>query len=202
MPPDQCAVIVAALRRGEAVIAPTDTIYGLLCNALDGEAVNRVVALKGRAQDKPLPVAVQDLEQAGRVAASIPDAASLLAQRFWPGALTLVVPASPGLPTAVAPDGFVGVRAPGHAWLLSMLKEVGVPLVATSANLAGGAQPTGPAFIPGELLRKVAVFVDQGILPAGLPSTVVDVSSTPPRMLREGAIARRDIEVAAGLTIL
>src|SRR6266545_1488931 len=128
---------MAALRAGEIIGFPTDTLYGVGGDALSGDAAARVVAAKGRDEGKGMPVLLADAAQVGRLAAAWPDRAARLAQRYWPGALTIVVPARPEVPAGVQADGTVALRVPGLAALRVVIERAGVPLIGTSANRSG-----------------------------------------------------------------
>ncbi len=194
--------IVRCLKGGGVVVAPTDTVYGLFCNALDAAAVERVCSIKGRDAARAMPVAVAGMREAARLVRDVPPAARRLMERFWPGALTLVLPAVPGLPAPVAPEGAVGVRSPAHGWLLSLLRDCGAPLVATSANLSGDVQPVSLECVAPAVLEAADFVVDQGPLPAGKPSSVLDLTGPQARLLREGVLTREELSVALGAPIL
>lgn len=196
--PEEIAHLAEVLSAGGCAVLPTDTIYGLFCNALDADAVGRVIRIKGRDERKALPVAVSGEEQAMRLAREVPDAALELMRRFWPGALTIVVPAAEGVPRSVAPEGTVGLRAPHYPLVQAILKATGVPLVATSANLSGAPQPVSLDLVSPEVLESADAVVDAGLLPAQKPSTVVEVSGSLVRVLRVGVVDRRVLAVALG----
>jgi L-threonylcarbamoyladenylate synthase len=189
------------LRAGGLVAFPTDTFYALGADALNPAAVRRVFDAKGRAEARPLPVLVASREGARRVSRSFPEPARLLARRFWPGALTLVLPKHPGVPDEVtAGGGTVGVRVPDNEVALLLLCAFGGPVTGTSANRSGGP----PHKAAGAVKRDLAGRVDL-ILPGecGLhdaPSTVVDFSQSPPVVVREGAVKFEEIaEVVPGV---
>lgn len=194
--------IVSCLKAGGVIIAPTDTVYGLFCDALNPEALQRIVRIKGRPSGRPMPVAVQDLAAAAVLAAEIPILARSLASRFWPGALTLLLPAKAGLPAEIVSEGRVGVRAPDHAFVLAVLRALGRPLVATSANLTGGSQPASLDVIDSAVVNGVDWLVDGGPTRDERPSTVLDLVHTPPRIAREGAIDLQELTLALGQRIL
>ncbi len=176
----------AALTRGEPVAFPTETVYGLGANALDAAAVARVFALKGRPGDNPLIVHVSDRGMLRRLVRVWPPAARLLADAFWPGPLTLVLPKRRGVPDAVTGGlGTVAVRMPAHPVALALIRQSGIPLAAPSANRSGRPSPTTAAHVaqdfPGLLV------LDGGPTEHGLESTVV-VLGERPRLLRPGAI--------------
>jgi L-threonylcarbamoyladenylate synthase len=187
--PDARLVALAAslLERGEMIIYPTDTLYALGCRAVDAAAVDRLRAAKARDTEKPLPVVAADVAQARSLWARWPAQAAVLADRFWPGPLTLVLEAAPGLPRGLtAASGSLAVRVPALALVRALCAAAG-PLVSTSANLAGGPPATTCEEALAGLPGAVALALDAG--PANrTPSTLVDVTGTEPRLIREGAV--------------
>jgi L-threonylcarbamoyladenylate synthase len=191
--PDLAALGPAAeaLRAGRLVAFPTETVYGLGANALDPVAVARVFAAKGRPSDNPMIVHAPDAALAWRVTTGPTPLATRLAGRFWPGPLTLVLPADPGLPrAATAGLASVAVRVPGHPVALALLRLAGVPVAAPSANRSGRPSPTTAAHVLADLGDAVDVVVDGGPCDVGLESTVVDARGARPVVLREGGISR------------
>jgi L-threonylcarbamoyladenylate synthase len=187
---------VAALAAGELVVFPTESVYGLGADARSAAAVARLVAVRGREPGKPILVLVRDLAMAATVAADIPDAAHRLAARFWPGPLTLVVPAREGLPPALtAGTGTIGVRAPGHPTAAALVAGLGGPVTAPSANPPGGAPPRRLEEARAEFGEAVAVYLDGGDLPGGA-STVAAVDGNHVRVLREGPVTAAALEAA------
>jgi L-threonylcarbamoyladenylate synthase len=181
---------VETLGRGEVVAFPTDTVYGIAANATDPEAVRRLFAAKGRPSDKPLPILLADGDDLDRVADPIPAAARLLA-RCWPGPLTLVVPLAPhaGLcPEVTAGLDTIGVRVPDHDLARAVLRAAEFPVAVTSANLSGEREAMAAAEVADALGESVSLILDGGRCSGGVPSTVVDVTVSPPAVLREGAI--------------
>jgi len=192
--PDEAVVERAAdvLRAGGIIVSPTETLYAVGGAGLDPQAARRSRLAKGRPDGKPLPLIVADAETARGLCRSWPAAADALAGRFWPGPLTLVLPASPRVPVEVtAGTGTVAVRVSGLALARAISRAAG-PLVSTSANRAG--EP--PATTCGEALvavgSAVALALDGGAC-TGAPSTIVDLSGDRPALLREGAIAWADL---------
>ncbi len=185
--PEARARAAAALRRGELVVLPTDTVYGLAAWPWDAAAIARIYAAKGRPESKALPVLVGETSHLARVAAALPPCAERLAARFWPGALTLVVPKHPELPAALSPYPTVGVRMPDHPDALALLRLTG-PLAVTSANRSGEMPARTAAEAVAQLGDAVAVVLDAGPARGGLPSTVADCTTTPPRVLRAGPV--------------
>ena len=193
---------VAKISGGEVVAIPTDTLYGLAADALNPDAVERVYTVKGRPADLPLPVLVSGWEQVSQVAnlrGSVATLARKLAARFWPGSLTLVLPAMPGLPARLTANrDTIAVRMPDHPVPLTLARELGRPITGTSANPSGQPDITDPC----ELRRVLGGLVDDMIIcgpePLGTASTIVSVSAEGITLLREGALPYRDIRIAVG----
>ena len=193
---------VAKISGGEVVAIPTDTLYGLAADALNPDAVERVYSVKGRPADLALPVLVSGWEQVSQVAnlrGSVATLARTLAARFWPGSLTLVLPAMPGLPARLTANrDTIAVRMPDHPVPLTLARELGRPITGTSANPSGQPDITDPC----ELRRVLGGLVDDMITcgpePLGTASTIVSVSAEGITLLREGALPYRDIQIAVG----
>lgn len=169
---------------------PTETFYGLGANAMDPEAVARVYRVKGRPESKPLLALVDSVEMAESLATEISETARSLMARHWPGPLTLVLRASPDLPPELtAGTGTVGVRMPGHPVALGLVRAAGLPVTAPSANPSGKPPPTSAQAVLERLRGSVDLIIDGGPTAGGLPSTVLDVSVLPPRIIRQGAVA-------------
>ena len=187
MSPDELARYVQVLRAGGVVACPTETLVGLLADALSEDAVNRVVAIKRRGPD-PIALILPDAQALSRVAEPLSELALQLAERHWPGPLTLIVRALPGLPAALVRNGTIGVRVPGPSAALDLARAFGGPLTATSCNPSG--QPAARteaevrAYFPSELDDIVP-----GDAPGGAPSTVVDATGFAPKVIRQGAIS-------------
>lgn len=179
---------VRVLRQGGVVACPTETLIGLLADALDPAAVDRVVRAKGRAPDQPMAVLLPDAQAWGELAAEMPEAGLRLAEAHWPGPLTLVAKARPGLPAPLVAEGKVGARVPGPSPALELVRAFGGPLTATSANLTGAPVAQNDDEVRRVLGDRVDAVVP-GRGPGGIPSTVVDVTCEPPRVLRSGAVA-------------
>ena len=191
--------VAVALRAGEIVALPTETVYGLAANALDPAAVSRIFAAKGRPSHNPIIVHVADLEMARRCASTWPAVADELARAFWPGPLTLVVPRSAQIPALVAAGGpTVGVRWPSHPFMQAVIRACGFPLAAPSANPANAVSPTSAAHVAAALHGRVRWIVDGGQCQVGLESTVLDVSVAPARILRHGMVHEESIEAVIG----
>lgn len=178
----------AAAARGELIVVPTDTVYGLAARVDRPEAVAAIFAAKGRAPEAALPVLVGAVADA-RALARFDDGAEALAAAFWPGPLTIVAPRAPGLTADLGGDGAsVGIRVPAHGPLRALLAATG-PLAATSANRSGEPTPTNVGEIEAVFGDAVSVYVDGGPAAGGPPSTVVLLAAGTPTVLREGVIS-------------
>jgi L-threonylcarbamoyladenylate synthase len=177
-----------ALTLGGVIAFPTETFYGLGAAALDAAAVDRLLALKGRPAGKPVLVLVDSVTMAEAVAEVSPPARALMA-RHWPGALTLVMPARAHVPDGVtAGTGTVGVRMSPHPVARGIVEALGAPLTAPSANPAGAQPPTTAVEVLRHFASGIDLVLDGGPTPGGAPSTVLDVTVDPPRLLRAGAV--------------
>jgi len=185
------------LKAGQVVAFPTDTVYGLGTPAFDGQAVERIYAIKGRSTEKAIPVLISGMDDLARVAGSVPEMATRLAAHWWPGPLTLVVPKHPSIPLSVSTAGTLGVRVPSHAALRELLAACG-PLAVTSANISGQPSPVTAGEVLDQLGGRIALILDGGVTPGGIPSSVVDCTGSEPRMLREGPITLAQIENSLG----
>jgi L-threonylcarbamoyladenylate synthase len=179
------------MRRGGTVIFPTDTLYGLGCNALDATAVGKIFDIKHRSYVKALPMLVRDLSWARELAYITPEQEELI-EKFWPGKVTFILPRRPIVPAVMCGGGqTVGVRAPDHPFVQTLLRHLGYPIAGTSANISG-SEPTHDAKAIAAAFAATApqpdLVLDVGLLPDSLPSTVVDLSGRVPRILRQGAV--------------
>lgn len=178
------------LSQGGLVIFPTETVYGLAADALSDEAVRRVWEVKGRPSDKPLPVQVADVDGLRLLWREVPEELLPLIHAFMPGPLTLVYWRSALVPDIVtAGVDTVGVRIPNHPVALALLRAFGRPIVAPSANLSGEEPPSRVEEVSPDLLEKVDLVLDAGDTGGGVPSTVLDVTVRPARILRAGAVS-------------
>jgi L-threonylcarbamoyladenylate synthase len=190
--PDAAIIDRAAgiLRRGGLVAFPTETVYGLGARAWDPDAIARVFEAKGRPARHPLIAHVADVAQARELAAAWPEHADLLAQAFWPGPLTLVVERSRRVPPALSGGGpSVAVRAPAHAIAQALIRALGDPIAAPSANVYQGVSPTTAAHVLKQLGDRVEMVLDGGACAQGIESTVVDLRGGAARVLRPGAVS-------------
>jgi L-threonylcarbamoyladenylate synthase len=199
--PNAEAVTEAArvLRAGGLVAFPTETVYGLGANALDASAVPRIFAAKGRPANNPLIVHVAESAAARQVAADWPKAAALLAERFWPGPLTLVLPKRDIVPDVVTANGpTLAVRVPAHPVAQALLRAAGIPLAAPSANRSTELSPTRAEHVLRGLDGRIDVLLDGGPTAGGIESTVLDLTANPPRLLRPGLIGVAELEALLG----
>lgn len=199
--PDEEALAEAArvLRAGNLVAFPTETVYGLGGNALDGTACARIFQVKGRPQDNPLIVHVASKDEALRLVREWNEAAERCAQAFWPGPLTLVLPKSSAIPDEVTAGlDTVAVRMPSHPVALALIRKAGLPIAAPSANLSGKPSPTSGAHVWHDLAGRIPLILDAGSSEVGLESTVLDLSGFVPTILRPGGIGKEQLTVALG----
>jgi L-threonylcarbamoyladenylate synthase len=183
------------LRAGEVVALPTETVYGLAANALDKKAVAKIFQIKNRPANNPLIVHIASVEMAKRCVTGWPDTADKLAWAFWPGPLTLVLPCAREIPGMVTAGGrTVGVRWPGHPLIQAVIRECGFPLAAPSANLSGRVSPTNAEHVRQQLGDKISLIVDGGQSQIGIESTVLDLTVSPPQVLRPGMIHAVSLE--------
>jgi L-threonylcarbamoyladenylate synthase len=187
---------VAALAAGELVVFPTESVYGLGADARSAAAVDRLVSVRGRDPGKPILVLVRDLAMAETVAADVPSAARRLARKFWPGPLTLVLPARDELPAPLtAGTGTIGVRVPGHPDATALVAGLGGPVTAPSANPPGAPPPRNVADARAYFGDAVAVYVDGGELTGG-GSTVASIENDRVRVLRAGPVSEAALTAA------
>jgi L-threonylcarbamoyladenylate synthase len=189
---DTAAIMRAAelLRAGELVAFPTETVYGLGADATNPDAVAGIFAAKERPRSDPLIVHLADFSDLDWVTSAVPESAALLAARFWPGPLTLVLPRGAAVPPVVTAGGeTVGVRVPAHPIAHALIRAAGVPVAAPSANRFMHTSPTTAAHVLADLAGRIACILDGGPCTVGVESTVLDLSTAPPRVLRPGGVA-------------
>jgi L-threonylcarbamoyladenylate synthase len=183
-----------ALRRGELVAFPTDTVYGVGCDLWQPEAIERLYRAKRRPRDLAIPILVASPEGVERVAADLPQAFRALAARYWPGGLTLIVRKGPAVPDVLSGGrDTVGLRMPDYPLVQQLAAELGGALAATSANLSGKPSPVSAEQVLDDLGGRIALLLDGGRCSGGVASSVVDVVSDPPVLLRAGAIALEEL---------
>lgn len=187
--PEDISRAVEVLRDGGIVAFPTDTVYGIGAHGMFPQAVERLYTVKERPRDKAIPLLLPGLDALPEVAADVPEVARVLAARFWPGALTMVLRRSSRVPDAVTAGGdTVAVRVPDHPLTQALLRALAAPLAATSANRSGQPAPDTAAGVLAQLEGRIDLILDGGRCPGGVPSTVVDLTVAPPAILRAGGI--------------
>ncbi len=180
---------VQVLNSGGVVAFPTDTLYGLGADVFDTSAIDRVFTIKSRPAGIPMPVLVGSVADLSKMAAEVPDIAWKLVARFWPGALTLIVRRSKYVPDLVSGGkNTIGVRMPDHPVAQAIIKGFGGPVTGTSANISGGADPSSWQEVKQMLGGQVDYVVEEGPAPSGTASTVVDLTTEPPTLVRDGAL--------------
>lgn len=194
------AEAVHILSAGGLVAFPTDTVYGVGAHAFQPQAVQKIYAAKIRPRDKAIPLLLATPDDLSLVAESVPPVAHLLAERFWPGGLTLVLRKRAIVSDAVSSGPTVAVRVPDHPVTQALIVALGAPLAATSANLAGNPSPVTAQEVVGDLGGRIDLILDGGPCPGGIPSTVLDLTTDPPTILRSGAIAEEDIRAVLMLS--
>ena len=194
----------ALLLAGGVVALPTETFYALAVHPLNQEALKRLFALKERALEQPVLVLVSAPEMLPQVAAAFPEAGVRLMAGFWPGPLTLILPARPGLPELLTGGSLtIGVRQPRQAVTCRLLASLGFPVTGTSANRSGRPPLAAAAAVAREFGEGLALILDAGPCPGGLPSTIVDVTCLPPRLVRPGAVPLAQLtEVLADIALV
>jgi L-threonylcarbamoyladenylate synthase len=202
---DPASIRIAArcLRDGGLVAFPTETVYGLGVHALDPAAVRRLFAAKGRPANDPLIVHVTGLDAVAPLTTGLSAEAAALGDRFWPGPLTIVIPRAPAVPREVTAGlDTVAVRVPSHPVAHALLVEAGVPVAAPSANLFSRPSPTTAQHVLADLNGRIDFVVDGGPTEVGVESTVIDLTSTPPRLLRPGGTTLEQIRTVLPSVVL
>jgi L-threonylcarbamoyladenylate synthase len=192
--PEAVAEAVVLLQAGEPVVFPTDTVYGVGAHAFVGRAVASLYEVKDRLPDKYIPLLLSGSGDMPQVAQPVPSLAWTLAKLFWPGALTLVLPKGPRVLDIISAGPGVAVRVPAHAVVQEMIRRLGAPLAATSANLSGRPSSTTVGEVLAQLDGRIPLILDGGPCEGGIPSTVLDLTQSPPLVLREGGICAEALE--------
>ena len=188
------AAAAEILRQGGLCAVPTETVYGLAGNGLSPETVEEIYAVKDRPARKPLSLMVPDASWLERCGVEMPEAAYVLAEKFWPGPLTIVVKAAKHIPGVVLSGGdTVGLRCPDHPLTLALLRELDFPLAAPSANPSGAPSPKTEEEVSAYFDGKIGAILRGGKCGIGKESTIIDLSETPYRILRQGALPEEDI---------
>ncbi len=191
--PQALSIAQKLLEQGELVAFPTDTVYGVGTPVFNVKGIAGLYTAKLRDASKAIPILLSDPAELAQVTIGMGDIAMQLAQHFWPGALTLVVPRHPDLPEELSPYPTIGVRMPNHPAALALIHLAG-PLAVTSANLSGQANACSADEVMAQLGGRIAMILDGGRTPGGAPSTVVDCSGAEPVVLRPGPISLEEIE--------
>jgi L-threonylcarbamoyladenylate synthase len=196
----QLTAVAGALLGGAVAAYPTETYYALGAAAFSRRAVDRIFRLKKRDAAKPLSFVVSGLDMVRELVSALPPSYLALAGELWPGPLTLVLPAAPGLPERLlGPGRTIALRMPPLAWLRALVGELGEPLTATSANLSGEKELADPVDVRAVFEGRIDLLLDGGPAPGGRPSTIVDLAGPRPRILREGRIPASRIEALLGV---
>ena len=192
---------VELMRRGEPIAFPTDTVYGIGVHGFQPKAVERLYGLKQRPAHVPIPLLLPDVSSVRATCTNIPPIAWQLAERFWPGGLSLVLQRSPAVPDAVTSGGTtVAVRVPDHRWVRELGRQLGAPLAATSANIHGKPSPITAEDVMDAFGELVPLILDGGACQGGVASTILDLTITPPAVLRAGPVTVQQL-AAVGLQV-
>lgn len=187
------------LQNGGLVAFPTETVYGLGGNGLRADAAKKIYEAKGRPSDNPLIIHIADIESLSRLTDSIPEKARILAEKFWPGPLTMIFPKSSQVPYGTTGGlDTVAVRMPSHPAALALIRESGVLIAAPSANTSGRPSPTKASHVKEDLDGKIDLILDGGTVGIGIESTIVDMTQEPPMILRPGYITKEMLEETIG----
>lgn len=201
--PQGIAMAVELLKNGEIVAIPTETVYGIAGDARRGDVVKKIFEAKGRPQDNPLIVHISDMEMLPRVVSSVPEDAKKLADAFWPGPLTIIMPKSPNISKEnCAGLDSVGVRMPSDPVAHAIIAQSGIPLGAPSANLSGKPSPTSAEDVFADMDGRLPLIIDGGICARGVESTVISVLEDTPVLLRPGFVTKEEMEYVLQKPIL
>lgn len=196
---ERIAEAADVIRHGGLVAFPTETVYGLGANALDAEAVQNIFTAKGRPSDNPLIVHIADVTDVVKLATDVSPKSRILMQKFWPGPLTIVLKKKQIVPDVVTAGlNTVAIRMPSHPVALALIKAAGVPIAAPSANLSGKPSPTTAKHVIDDLDGRVDVIIDGGDTDIGVESTVIDMASSIPTLLRPGRVTLEELEEVLG----
>ncbi|MBS1714096.1 MAG: threonylcarbamoyl-AMP synthase [Armatimonadetes bacterium] len=200
--PENIKAAARIIQRGGTVVMPTETVYGLACNALDEEAVAKVFALKGRPDDNPMIVHIADLDGLDQIARNVPAVVRVLAERFWPGPLTMVLEKAEHVPYRTTGGlDTVAVRIPDHPVALALIRECGLPLAAPSANAFTKLSPTSAKDVAPEIAEGAGMVLDGGQCQVGLESTVLDLAGEQVQILRPGGVSRAEVQAVLGMPL-
>ena len=184
--------VISILNRGGLIALPTDTVYGLAVDPWNGEAVSKLFKVKSRSELKSIPVLLRGEAAINEVAVEVPERVRTIAEKFWPGPLTIVVRRKSELPSEISATDTIGVRAPDHKFANTLLRMYG-PIAATSANLSGQPAASSAEQVVSSLSGMIDLIVDGGESAGGVSSTVVDFTANAPELLREGPISLESV---------
>ncbi|WNY25829.1 L-threonylcarbamoyladenylate synthase [Methanolapillus millepedarum] len=188
----------AALMSGQVIAFPTDTVYGLGASVFDAKAVEKIYQIKERPSEKPLSVLIGSADDMKQIAADVPAVALLLAEKFWPGPLTIILNKNSKIPDNVTcGKKTVGLRVPNHPVALSLIQKTG-PLACPSANLSGKKDPKSAADVLADLDGKIDILIDGGETKIQISSTIIDLTENPPKILRQGGLSIESIKECIG----
>lgn len=191
------------ISEGKLVAVPTETVYGLSADGLCESAVEDIYEVKGRPETKPISLLVSDMSTVEDFCDNIPKWAYILAEKFWPGPLTMILHKKSIVPDIVTAGGStVGVRCPNHPLTLELLKVCGKPLATPSANISGMASPKSANDVIYYFDGKIPCVIDGGECSVGIESTIVDMTVSPPKILRQGGLSKKDIETALEMEVV
>ncbi len=195
--PEKSVVASAAgiIQRGGVIVYPTETLYGIGADARNAVAIRKVVAAKKRHDAKPVLVLADSLEMVQTLTAEIPASAIALIKRFWPGPLTIVFKAAPGIPQEITQGrGTIGIRIPDNRFCIELVRTCSCPITSTSANISGEPAHRTLGDIRQALGSGIDLYVDAGTLPESKPSTVLSIAENPPKLIREGVISFEEVQ--------
>ncbi|MDY6845531.1 MAG: L-threonylcarbamoyladenylate synthase [Chloroflexota bacterium] len=190
--PQAISKAVKTIKCGGTIAFPTDTVYGLAVDPFNSQALNRIYAIKERSIEKAIPVLIGDFQQIEMLVLEVIEPARKLADAFWPGPLTLILPKAADIPEELSPYPTIGIRMPNHEFTLRLLQATG-PLATTSANISGDSNPTTSEDVIKQIGGRIDLLIDGGKTPGAVPSTVIDLTGKPLKLLREGPISRTDL---------
>jgi L-threonylcarbamoyladenylate synthase len=193
--PAAIAHAVDVLRNGGLVAFPTDTVYGVSSLPFQAEYIEKLYIAKGRNSQRAIAILIGEVGQLKQVTSKLGEMATRLAQKFWPGPLTIIVPKHPSIPEILSSDETIGVRMPNHPVALALLQQGG-PLAVTSANLSGSSNTNTAQEVLSQLGKRIHLILDGGHTPGGIPSSVVDCRGKEPVILREGPVSLEEIITA------
>ena len=191
------------IKHGGLAAVPTETVYGLSADGLNAAAVEQIYAVKGRPETKPINLLVSGMDSVLNFCRNIPESAYVLAEKFWPGPLTMILYKKSSVPDIVTAGGdTVGVRCPDHRLTLKLLELCAVPLATPSANISGMPSPKCAADVSAYFDGKIPCIIDGGQCRVGIESTIVDMTVFPPKILRQGGLSQTALENALGLEVV